>query len=230
MISKPKFSILGGKGRAKEDVVAKPVSALTELPSELKQRVASFLSVSEIMKLTETSKSIRSDLDLTVVSSPLTDRASQDKVYQTLNTQQCFATVVPNQESLPHSMTFCCDIIRVKCNGSICIKEHNLPVNQSADDLKKMPFRRSKVAATSSVSYAERRIVLSFHPKPNKYYQFWIRTDGYDDDEDVLRFENMRLYRTGFGANSMDYTAYQYDVKVQRQRRRGYAGRGHAVR
>mmetsp|Transcript_14700 Transcript_14700/g.35491 ORF Transcript_14700/g.35491 Transcript_14700/m.35491 type:complete len:230 (-) Transcript_14700:121-810(-) len=229
MISKPKFSILGGKGRAKEDVVAKPVSALTELPSELKQRVASFLSVSEIMKLTETSKSIRSDLDMTVISSPLTDRASQDKVYQTLNTQQCFATVVPNQESLPHSMTFCCDIIRVKCNGSICIKEHKLPAFRSASHLQKMPFRGGKIVATSFVSYAERRTVFSFHPKPNKYYQFWIRTDGYGDDES-LRFENMRLYRTGFGANPMDYTAYQYDVKVQRQRRRGYAGRGHAVR
>eukprot|EP00526_Cylindrotheca_closterium_P022943 CAMPEP_0113621318 /NCGR_PEP_ID=MMETSP0017_2-20120614/10888_1 /TAXON_ID=2856 /ORGANISM="Cylindrotheca closterium" /LENGTH=173 /DNA_ID=CAMNT_0000531049 /DNA_START=71 /DNA_END=592 /DNA_ORIENTATION=- /assembly_acc=CAM_ASM_000147 len=169
------------------------------------------------MKLTETSKSIRSDLDMTVISSPLTDRASQDKVYQTLNTQQCFATVVPNQESLPHSKTFCCDIIAVKCDGSICIKEHNLPANQSADDLKSMPFFRGKVVATSSDLYEERRTVLSFHPKPNKYYQFWIKTDGY------VRFENMRLYRTGFGGNSMDYNAYQYDVKVQRQRRRRYA-------
>ncbi|CAJ1953673.1 unnamed protein product [Cylindrotheca closterium] len=203
----------------KRGCTMKQASALTELPSELKQRVASFLSVRDLMKLTKTSKSIRSNLDVTLVSSPLTDRASQNKVYQTLDTQQCFATVVPNQESLPHSMTFCCGVISAgRSGGIVCIKEQEIPVNSSPNDLKETSFAVGKVVATIADLYDGQRIVLSFYPQRNKYYQFWIRSDGFDDDE-ALPFESMRLCCIGFGANPMDYTAYQYDDNVQRRRR-----------
>lgn len=112
MFSKSRYSLRQGKREKKQDVAIKADSGLSDLPTELKQRIAFFLNFRDLVNLFGTSKSMGCDLDVAMAPSPLTDRASQDKVYEIGRRPACFAAVVPNQEaSLPHAMmTFCCDV------------------------------------------------------------------------------------------------------------------------
>mmetsp|Transcript_14707 Transcript_14707/g.35504 ORF Transcript_14707/g.35504 Transcript_14707/m.35504 type:complete len:221 (-) Transcript_14707:1064-1726(-) len=209
MFSKSRFSLRRPKWKKKQDGATKVESGLSNLPTELKQRVASFLTLRDLMNLVETSKSMASDLDITMASSPLTDRSSQNRSYLTGGVAACFAAVVPNQEaSLPHSMmTFCCDIMH--SDGAIWIKEQDIPINRSPNDLESLSSSGKLVSSHNSRD--GRKVSMSFCPQPGKFYQFWIKSHRYYDD-DIVGLANMVLHRTGWGIKPMGYTAFQYDV------------------
>ena len=201
------FSIVAASKKKK---VEKPETAMTfkDLPSELKQRVALFLPHCDLMKLVQTSESIRSDLDLEIVSSPLTDRCSQNKRYKTTYDRKCFAVVVPKPEARFHSMTFKCHVQGAGGIGRFWITEQDVPANEDPENLKRARFHDNNVVARSLIpSIIQQTLSLTFPVKPNKMYQFHIETRW-----SCINTSNMSLYRVGFGRKSTECTSYQFDA------------------
>jgi len=200
------------EGSKKQKVAhTKSVAALLEhLPRELKQRVALFLPHCDLMNLAKTSQSMRSDLDLEIVSSPLTDRASQNKIYQTVQTsfhRKCFAVVVPKPESRLHSMTFTCLVRCERAKGRVFIVEHDVPADQNPENFKRR-FASNVEFKSPLLDSNLRGLALTFPVKPNKMYQFYV-TQGRGR---TMRFLNMRLVRIGFGHKSTESISYQFDA------------------
>jgi len=199
---------------------------LEELPAEVKQRMASFLSMRDLLNLLSTSKCIHRDLDITVVSSPLTDPASQNKSFDPRWTRQCIAVVIPNQESPSHATTFSCDVVtdwnprgHFMCrNGDIWIVEQNLPENNQNDPehLKSLRLRSGLLVADGAITAGRdlqktgtvvTRMVLPFYPKIGKFYQFWIHANSNMD------LNNMTLNSVGLSTmKPSDHTAFQFDL------------------
>mmetsp|Transcript_42174 Transcript_42174/g.101826 ORF Transcript_42174/g.101826 Transcript_42174/m.101826 type:complete len:229 (+) Transcript_42174:2384-3070(+) len=198
------------EGSKKQKVAhTKSVAALLEhLPRELKQRVALFLPHCDLMNLAKTSQSLRSDLDLEIVSSPLTDRASQNKLYQTSFHRKCFAVVVPKPESRLHSMTFTCLVRCERAKGRVFIVEQDVPADQNPENLKRR-FASSVEFKLATLDSDQRGLALTFPVKPNKMYQFYVLTQGMGRS---IRFLNMCLDRVGFGHKSTECISYQFDA------------------
>ena len=83
-------------------------------------------------------------------------------------------------------------------------------------NLLKLGFDRGKVVATTE---AAEQMYPSFAVKPNKLYQFYVRTDiegrdveDHDDDFGHIILEEMTLHRLGFGVDSTECTFYQFEV------------------
>eukprot|EP00526_Cylindrotheca_closterium_P019718 CAMPEP_0113638836 /NCGR_PEP_ID=MMETSP0017_2-20120614/20359_1 /TAXON_ID=2856 /ORGANISM="Cylindrotheca closterium" /LENGTH=230 /DNA_ID=CAMNT_0000549991 /DNA_START=2013 /DNA_END=2705 /DNA_ORIENTATION=- /assembly_acc=CAM_ASM_000147 len=187
----------------------KSVETLFEhLPRELKQRVAFFLPLCDLMNLAKTSQSMRSDLDLEIVSSPLTDRASQNKLYQTSFQRKCFAVVVPKPEARLHSMTFTCLVRCDRYKGRVFIVEQDVPADQNPENLKRR-FASSVEFKLATLDSDQRGLALTFPVKPNKMYQFYVLTQGMGRS---IRFLNMCLDRVGFGHKSTECISYQFDA------------------
>jgi hypothetical protein len=187
-------------------------SALNVLPPEVKQGVASFLSTRELMHLVITTKGMISDLDLAVNSSPLTDQASQNQIFQTSHTNQLFAAIIPKPEVRFHSMTFSCNVdTKGWSDGNIWIVEQELPASHSRNILRSKCFDAGKVVACASTN-GKIQISLPFAIQKNKYYQFLINTRGFDDAQ--VHIGNMKLHRIGYGSMLDEFSAFQYDVRL----------------
>ena len=108
------------------------------LPADVKRRIASFLPVRDLLKLSETSKRMNQDLCIVTIYTSLTDRASQSRLFEKY-TWQCFGAVIPNQQELhPHSMTFSFNLVTNQfSDGNIWILEQDLPRDQSPDSFKR---------------------------------------------------------------------------------------------
>lgn len=193
--------------------------AFQSLPNEMKQRVVAFLSVSDTVLFVLTCKTMVDDLDLAADSSPLTDRASQNKAVRS-STAQCFAVVVPNDIDRLHSMTFQCiqhHDSRWSDENKIWIVEQDKPVvvnNGGLSTMTEIPFLRGQIVARWSQPQRDEYITLSFYPKANKVYQLFCRTES---SARAWRLKNMKLHRFGFGDNSIDYAAFQVDVMEDRR-------------
>ena len=94
----------------KEGGIAVP-SALEALPTELKHRVASFLPAQDLLALAGTSKRMKSDLDITVESSTLTNPGSPNKGIMAFYDIKLVASVVSKQESDPFLVVFSCNVV-----------------------------------------------------------------------------------------------------------------------
>eukprot|EP00526_Cylindrotheca_closterium_P019077 CAMPEP_0113651186 /NCGR_PEP_ID=MMETSP0017_2-20120614/27273_1 /TAXON_ID=2856 /ORGANISM="Cylindrotheca closterium" /LENGTH=222 /DNA_ID=CAMNT_0000563819 /DNA_START=1317 /DNA_END=1985 /DNA_ORIENTATION=- /assembly_acc=CAM_ASM_000147 len=187
-------------------------SALNDLPMEVKQGVASFLSTQELIYLVMSNKAMISDLDLTVNSSPFTDQASQNQVFQTCHTNQAFAAIIPKPEVRLHSMAFSCNVDQKGwSDGNIWIVEQELPASYSRNILRNTSFDAGKVVACASTN-EKRQISLPFRIQKNKVYFVVINTQGFDDAQ--IHIENMKLHRVGYGPMLDEYSAFQYDVHL----------------
>jgi hypothetical protein len=200
--------------------------AFQALPNEMKQRVVGFLPASDTMYLIQTCKTMTNDLQLSTESSPLTDRASQAKVFRNCNLQ-CFAVIIPKDSDRLHSMTFHCidNDAGWNDNNHIEVVEQDMPAHPSPDgrsSMNELPFQNGEVVARSP-SHRERCIALSFYPRPNKIYQLWCTTVKCSASE--WRLENMSLHHFGFASNAAtDYIAFQYEVRADRRRRKQFIG------
>ncbi|CAJ1932591.1 unnamed protein product [Cylindrotheca closterium] len=113
--------------------------AFNALPAELKQKVAFFLPIGDVMNLIATSKSMRSEMNVDVISSPLTDSDSQNKVYRTGMGTKCIVAVLPNSEASLHTMRFTCDVrVGLRPFGRVWVVEQNLPVKQDPENLESL--------------------------------------------------------------------------------------------
>ncbi|KAL3941721.1 MAG: hypothetical protein SGBAC_003965 [Bacillariaceae sp.] len=178
-----------------------------QLPRELLQRVALFLPPYDLLNLVETSQSMCPDLDLEIVSSPLTDRASQQKFYQTLCCLKCFAVVVPKPKSKLHSMTFSCRVRANVVKGKVYIVERDVPANQNPENLKRRIAGNEEIKS-HVLDSDHKEVSLPFVVKSNKMYQFYVITQG----RRGIDFLNMSLDRIGFGHKSTECISYQYDA------------------
>ena len=200
----------------------KDPSEIEKLPSELKQLLASFLSTTDLFYFAKSFKAISSDLNLSVASSPLTDRASQSKKLRTNRKLECFAVVIPKQqEPMAHSMIFRCKVQNMGfCSCSkVRIVEQDLPaVTQSLDLLRTMDRNRGKTKAGNKPE--NKKLCLAFTVKPNKFYQFYISTNCITKS-DYVQFSDMELLSVGFRKPSTtSHVAYQFDVYQQKKIRR----------
>ena len=190
----------------------KDPSVIERLPTELKERLASFLSTRDLLNLAETSKSLSNDLNLSIVSSPLTDRASQDKNYRSRR-PQCFAVVIPkNDSSRIHSMTFTCNVANYGFANSanVSIVEQDLPLSQHPSSLRRIYHHNGK-EKSSSTTRTGSKFCLSFLVKNDKFYQFYVSTSCMND-EVYVRFSDMSLHCVGFSKPSAEFASYQFDV------------------
>ncbi|KAL3937460.1 MAG: hypothetical protein SGBAC_007450 [Bacillariaceae sp.] len=185
--------------------------SFSDLPTEVKQKVALFLPIGDVMNLVATTKSMRSELNMDVISSPLTDRDSQNKVYCTGMGTKCIVALVPNPLSSLHTMRFTCDVrvgLRPFCK--VWIVEQSLPVDQAPKNLERLVFHAGKVVAkTPSLDRDSETLDLTFRVKPGKMYQFYARSRIH------LHLDNMTLHRVCFNAKAFDYIAYQFDAMLK---------------
>ncbi|CAJ1961465.1 unnamed protein product [Cylindrotheca closterium] len=209
ILRKPRCSPFRRKKRNEKDVATKSTySALEDLPAELKQQMSSFLSVRDLFYLEETSKCMKKDLGISVMSSPLTDQVSQSscKRFQTGPTKQNFSIVIPNQESQSYATTFRCKLeSKGNSDGIIWIVEQDLPKNPSPEAFKALHFKRGKIVASASAT-PTRELVLPFFPKIGKLYQLWINTQG-----TVVHLHKMTLSTVGLAMKPYAYAFFQSD-------------------
>lgn len=190
-------------------------SILAELPTELKRRIAVFLPAQDLLALTETSRRIRSDLNIKVKSSPLVDQKSRNKPFMTFYNTELFAAIVSKQEPEPSLVVFSCSVVADRLSdGALWIVEQDLSQNHSNESLikrpKRSPFRNGKVIAFAGTS-SKRKLVLEFIPKANKFYQFWVNTRGYKETTKLFLNE-MAVHRIGLGKTPQDFSTFQYAV------------------
>jgi hypothetical protein len=197
--------------RQKKQTSDPSVFAFNALPAELKQKVAFFLPISDVMNLVATSKSMRSEMNLDIVSSPLTDSDSQNKVYRTGMGTKCIVAVLPNPEARLHTMRFACDVrVGLRPFGRVWIVEQNRPADQDPKNLERLGFHAGKVVAKSpSLDRDTGSLALSFPVKPEKIYQFYARCRIY------MHLENMTLQRVCFQSTTFDFIAYQFDALLE---------------
>jgi len=210
---KPSFSLLRRKKNKKKAATTKKTpSALEDLPAELKQHVASFLSLRDLLNLDETSKSMKRDLGIAAVSSPLTDLACQNMSLQTPQTAQSFLAVIPNQESSFSKTTFSCHVVTRGFDAAIWIVERDLPENRSPEALNTLRFNSGNVVARAPPTRVSRKLALPFYPKSGKFYQFWIFTTGFRHSKQ-LRLHTMTLRSVSLAMKPY-HTAFQFEVRL----------------
>jgi len=200
-----------------------PPSALEDLPVEVKREyIASFLSVRDLLNLSETSKRIHKDLEIVVLSSPLTDRQSQNKTFQTEGTLQCFGAILPHQgeEELAHShrTIFAFHVVANPfSDGTVWVVEQNLPTNQSPEMLQSIRFGRGKSVARVNIN-SSGKVNLSFLPKTGKFYQLWVNAQAFDGDSRIC-LNNMMLHQVGFATRASRHVAFQFETPLRRRMR-----------
>jgi len=187
------------------------IFSFRDLPTEVKQKVAFFLPIGDVMNLVATSKSMQSEMDLEILSSPLTDSDSQNKVYRTGMGTKCIVAVVPNPEASLHTMTFTCDVrVGLRPFGKVWVVEQDLPVDQDPETLEGLGFHDGKVLTKSaSLDKDTDHLSLTFPVRREKMYQLYARSRIH------LHLENMTLQRACFQAKTHDYVAYQFDAMVK---------------
>jgi hypothetical protein len=152
------------------------------LPNEIKERVVGYIPYTNALHLTQTCKSVFSDLSLTKASSPLTDRSSANRggVYNG-NPPRCIALILPKNAHVLHSVTFQCDWRegRVRRKGLLFIVFKGFPsdVGDTYEEiLRTLTFEDGKVVSTSPFAKdRDTSLQMSFHPEPNKVYQLWCK-------------------------------------------------------
>eukprot|EP00526_Cylindrotheca_closterium_P023735 CAMPEP_0113644508 /NCGR_PEP_ID=MMETSP0017_2-20120614/23428_1 /TAXON_ID=2856 /ORGANISM="Cylindrotheca closterium" /LENGTH=188 /DNA_ID=CAMNT_0000556129 /DNA_START=12 /DNA_END=575 /DNA_ORIENTATION=+ /assembly_acc=CAM_ASM_000147 len=177
MFRKPSFRRFRRKKKTNDKTVIatkKTPSALEDLPAEVKKRLASFLSVRDLLHLDETSKCLKRDLGITVVSSPLRNLAYENGNPQPFHTSQSFLVVIPIQESLSYALALSCHVVANRyTEGVILIVEQDLPENSNPETLKTLSFRGFNIVARASTKES-RKVVLPFFPKVGKVYRCWV--------------------------------------------------------
>ncbi|CAJ1961461.1 unnamed protein product [Cylindrotheca closterium] len=214
VLRKPSFRISRRKKKKQKDVATKSPPTLEDLPVELKQQMASFLSVRDLLNLKQTSKCMNGNLGICVISLHLGDRVSQSKIFETVQSPkyfavstQCFAAAIPNQESYTYATTISCNL-GTNGFGAIWVVEQDLPKMQTLKTLESRGFRSGKII-DSATTTSSRKLVLEFFPKVGKFYQFWINARRLEN------LHNIELHSVGVPMRPSDHTILQFDIRLQ---------------
>jgi hypothetical protein len=170
------------------------------LPCEVKQSVIEFLPISDTLHLMQTCKSIKSEVALSSVSTPLVDK-------DVANTPSCFAVYMPTRNAQLHSVTMQCNIINreywINSTAQACIVSHARPQRLDsacfAKRIQNLSFQEGRIVAKSSMAKTiKTSLTMTFLPRSDEVYQLWLCEDS-AGCASFLQLNSVTMHTLGFG-------------------------------
>lgn len=194
------------------------------LPTDMKRSIIDFLPTDDIISLTNTCKSMTSELGLSRSTQHVTKRSSPQNISvmsfgKMINPLSAVAAIVPTEPERIQSISFQCDWIDQgmgKQKGKLFVvaqKKSSLH-GKNSKRYQAVPFDQGRVVCEpSNACHIMTNVVTTFHPKPDEFYQIWCFVG--DCRGNMLHFKNMRFHVLRYGEKESPCPILQYRFSYQ---------------
>jgi len=186
-------------------------------PLDVKRKIVSFLSPSDVIRLMSVRKSCAAELGISQVPTPLLGSEKENKAGWANNSPQpsCFAVYNPKRANQLHSVVFQCTI-SIPDYGWWCLGPVTISIVAQSKDARQhhvhpqmLPYEQGRLVSKRSIVYGNCKMpmTLTFFPKQDDCYQVWLSRDSSfvsPTSGGLTIVENPTFRTIGYGKNSSE--------------------------